>query len=176
VNQPAITQTRRPGATTRPGDVTRGQPVCTQGFSLVEVLVAVLVLTSGLLGLAALQVTGLKATGSAQLSTLASLAAYDAIDRLRADPLSVPKSGAKLAVPANRCDASVGQSTAINLWQEGACAFGLAQSSAQANALLIDCGATKCGTDNCEVTVYWDDSRVGAGDRSFSVCTRFPVR
>lgn len=59
------------------------------GFSLIEVLVALFVLAIGLLGLAALQTTGLKFNHQSYERTQATLQAYDIIDRMRAN-----KSGA----------------------------------------------------------------------------------
>lgn len=58
-----------------------------QGFTLVEVLVAIVVLSIGLLGLAGLQATGLRNNHSAYLRTQATLQAYDIIDRMRANVL-----------------------------------------------------------------------------------------
>jgi len=55
------------------------------GFSLVEVLVSLLVLSLGLLGLAALQSQSAKSTYSAYLRTQAAQYAYDMLDRMRAN-------------------------------------------------------------------------------------------
>lgn len=55
------------------------------GFSLIEVLVALLVLSIGLLGLAALQTTGLAFNHQSYERTQAVLQAYDIIDRMRAN-------------------------------------------------------------------------------------------
>lgn len=55
------------------------------GFTLIEVLIAVLVLSLGLLGLAGLQATSLKANTSAAARGQATLVAYDIIDRMRAN-------------------------------------------------------------------------------------------
>ena len=55
------------------------------GFSLIEVLVALFVLSIGLLGLAALQTTGLKFNHQSYERTQAVLQAYDIIDRMRAN-------------------------------------------------------------------------------------------
>ncbi|MFQ5936254.1 MAG: type IV pilus modification protein PilV [Acidiferrobacterales bacterium] len=57
-----------------------------RGFSLMEVLVALLVLSIGLLGLAALQTVGLKFNTQSYQRTQAVLNAYDIIDRIRANP------------------------------------------------------------------------------------------
>jgi type IV pilus assembly protein PilV len=53
------------------------------GFSLVEVLVALLVLSIGLLGLAALQTTSLQYNTGSYFRTQATFLAYDIIDRMR---------------------------------------------------------------------------------------------
>jgi len=55
------------------------------GFSLVELMVAVLVVAIGLLGLAALQTTGLSGNHNAYLRTQATLLAQDMADRMMAN-------------------------------------------------------------------------------------------
>ncbi len=56
------------------------------GISLVEVVVTILILSIGLLGMAALQNTSLKLAYDSYLRTQASFLAYDLIDRIRANP------------------------------------------------------------------------------------------
>ena len=56
-----------------------------QGFTLVEILVAVVVLAIGLLGLAGLQANSLKFNKSAYQRSVASMLAYDMLDRIRAN-------------------------------------------------------------------------------------------
>ena len=56
-----------------------------QGFSLVEVLVSLVVLSIGLLGLAALQTRSLASTHNAALGSQATLLAGDISDRMRAN-------------------------------------------------------------------------------------------
>lgn len=60
-------------------------PRAHRGFSLIEVLVALLVLSIGLLGLAMLQVTGMKFNSDAYFRTQATYLAYDIIERVRAN-------------------------------------------------------------------------------------------
>lgn len=62
------------------------------GFSLVEVLVALLVLSIGLLGLAALQTTSLQYNTGSYFRTQATFLAYDIIDRMRANLGAVANS------------------------------------------------------------------------------------
>lgn len=56
-----------------------------QGFSMLEVLIALLVLAIGLLGLAGLQMVNLKASYSAGARSQASLLTKDMLERIRAD-------------------------------------------------------------------------------------------
>jgi type IV pilus assembly protein PilV len=56
-----------------------------RGFTLLEVLVAMLVLSIGLLGLAGLMASSLKNSHSAYQRTQATWLAYDVLDRMRAN-------------------------------------------------------------------------------------------
>lgn len=56
-----------------------------KGFTLIEVLVTVILLSGGLLGLAALQGTAVKAGHNAYLRSQATMQAYDIVDRMRAN-------------------------------------------------------------------------------------------
>lgn len=56
-----------------------------RGFTLIEVLVAVVILAIGLLGLAALQNSGLQGSQEAYLRSQATLLASDITDRMRAN-------------------------------------------------------------------------------------------
>lgn len=64
------------------------------GFTLIEVLIAMLVLTLGLLGLAGLQARGLKNNVSAYNRGQATQLAYDMADRIRANIAEAKKSAA----------------------------------------------------------------------------------
>lgn len=55
------------------------------GFTLIEVLVTMLILSIGLMGIAGLQAVSLKMNQSAHLSSQATFLAYDIIDRMRAN-------------------------------------------------------------------------------------------
>ena len=56
------------------------------GFNLIEILVSIVILSIGLLGLAALQNTSIKLSFDSYVRTQASFLAYDLIDRIRANP------------------------------------------------------------------------------------------
>lgn len=56
-----------------------------RGFTLIEAMVALVVLSIGLLGVAALQLTSLRANTSASFRSQATFLAYDIADRMRAN-------------------------------------------------------------------------------------------
>ncbi len=60
-----------------------------RGFTLFEVLVAVIVLSVGLLGLAAMYISLLRNNQNSYLRTQAAVVAYDIVDRMRANPVGV---------------------------------------------------------------------------------------
>jgi len=59
------------------------------GFTLLEVLITVLIMSIGLLGLAGLQVTSLKNNHSSYQRTQVTLLAYDVVDRMRANTIAI---------------------------------------------------------------------------------------
>ena len=63
----------------------RGQ----RGYTLIEILVAAVLLTGGLIGLASMQASGTRLNNSAYLRTQASVLAYDIVDRMRANRAAV---------------------------------------------------------------------------------------
>jgi type IV pilus assembly protein PilV len=72
-------------------------PSNNSGFTLIEVLVTIVVVSIGLLGLAGLQISGLRANVSSEARSKATLLANDIIERMRANPLGVHNG----AVPAD---------------------------------------------------------------------------
>ncbi len=59
------------------------------GFTLLEVMVALVVMSVGLLSLAGMQVIGLRTNHSAYMRTQATILSYDIVDRMRAN-IGVP--------------------------------------------------------------------------------------
>ena len=80
-----------------------------RGFSLIEVLVALIVLAIGLLGLASLQARGLKFNQDAYIRSQATTLAYDIMDRMRADRgNALDFTTAVSGDPGLACDPTVG--------------------------------------------------------------------
>jgi len=125
-----------------------GASSCPRGMTLIEVLVALLVLAIGLLGLAGLQLTGLKANHSAYLRSQATLLAQDITERMR-----------------------VNRSAALNGSYDNCAAYPDCSDWQNSVAALLGAGATGVITrDGNRVTVCieWDDSRGGVGSRDCS--------
>ena len=82
-----------------PAQMTR--PSRSRGFTLLEILIALVILSIGLLGIAALQGVGLRSSHGAYLSSQASLLAYDIADRIRANPGMI--AGGTITTDAGDC-------------------------------------------------------------------------
>lgn len=65
-----------------------------QGFSMIELLVAVLVMGIGVLGITGLQMVSLQNNRAALLRAEATQLAYDMMDRIRANPVGTPLGAA----------------------------------------------------------------------------------
>ncbi|MFJ2367458.1 type IV pilus modification protein PilV [Pseudomonas sp. NPDC087697] len=132
------------------------------GMTLIEVLVALLILGVGLLGAAAIQLNALKYTDSSLMSSQASFIAYDMMDRIRAN------SGADYTVmPPTSGNLNVTRDQDLYDFTTNITSFG---------------GPTATGsiTQNQRVytiTITWDDSRAAAASstRSFVLSSRATV-
>jgi type IV pilus assembly protein PilV len=134
-----------------------------QGMSLIEVLVALVILGVGILGAAAIQLNALKYTDSSRMTSQASFIAYDMMDRIRAN------AAADYTVAAPTSDhPSVARDQDLYDFTRNIAAFG---------------GATATGTIERHQQVYtitidWDDSRAARSSdsrRSFVLTSRAEV-
>ena len=143
----------------------RGQPgpADQAGVGLIEVLIAVLVLSIGFLGMAALQARSLSTNNSAMARSMATVASYSILDAMRADlSNAVSYSG---TVTANACAAPTGASALASAQLVQWCNELGASLGATANTTgTIACtAAAGTTTAYCTITVQFDDSRAGEG-------------
>jgi type IV pilus assembly protein PilV len=153
-----------------------------QGFTLIEVLVSLLVLAFGILGLASLQLFGLRNNQSALNRSQATQMAYDIADRMRSNPGGFDNGRYnKQAATNNDCEANSCTPTQM-------AGYDLAQWNAQIQTLPMGAGVVCIDstpndgsvavdgtvTDNCDnsgtvyaVKVWWDDDRVGQALQRF---------
>lgn len=142
------------------------------GFTLIEVLIAMLVLAVGLLGLAGMQATSLKNNQSAYNRSQATQLAYDLADRMRANIAEktiyttiLPSS----ASPKQKCLTRTGCSPAEMAEND------LFEWKATINSLPSGKG-TITVTDNVfTITVIWDDDKDGDDSNNFGFQTSFKL-
>ncbi len=148
----------------------RHRSSCTgqSGVGLIEVMIAVLVLSIGFLGVGAMLAMSLSTNNSAMYRSYATMDSYSILDAMRAD-LSNAKGGAyNTTVTGNACPTGTGTLAATQL-------------SKWCGQLAQDLGlvATTTGTVNCTaqgectITIQFDDSRSGVqGAKQQQVITK----
>jgi len=141
-----------------------------RGFSLLEVLIALLVLSIGLLGLAALQTTGMRSNQMASMRTLVSQFAYDITDRMRINQDGVTNNeyviaratAATLSSPPTRAE------TDLSEWRTNVARLPNGQSEiTQCTPTTVPACPVVDGKTTHVVTIYWNESRE-AGTSTFN--------
>ena len=153
------------------------------GTTLIEVLVAVVVVSVGLVGLAALQTLSMKNNHSAYLRTQATFIAYDMVDRMRANLLAAQAGSYVIALGTapsgtTNCQSSVCAASDlvtfdINEWK---CSLGAWDTQSTCSTTLSmngmlpggDGAVSRAGNIHT-VSVRWND-RDGV-QRTFQVST-----
>lgn len=124
------------------------------GLSLIEVLIAVLIMGVGLLGIAALQAVTLRNSQSAFDRTQATVLSYAILDAMRANLTAARANsynvGMTCTVPAA---GSTLVSRDLNVWVNS-----LKQTMGDSA-----CGSIACASNSCTITIRWDDSRASGG-------------
>lgn len=138
------------------------------GFTLLEVLVAMLVLSIGLLGLAGLMASSMRNNLSASHRTQATWMAYDIIDRMRANRAIAIDGDYAINLGAAACLIAVPTGTVpeqdIKAWKNQlACALPAGDGS-----------IAMIGAAGARIVIQWDDSRgsQGSATQTFTVDTQ----
>jgi len=141
-----------------------------KGFTLLEVLVALLVLSIGLLGLAGLQTLSLRNNQSAFQRSQAVVLAYDALDRVRGNRDQaaayvtafdeVSANFTTTNCPTAGCTAAQMAENDLAVWKTE-----VARLPAGAGQIAID------ANNKATVEVRWSDNRDGANPVTISVET-----
>lgn len=120
------------------------------GFTLIEVLVTVVILSIGLLGLAGLQVVGLKVNHDSLIRSTASMAASDLMDRIRANRENIAQYAVTMADAASP-NSGTRAGKDIDAWL-----------TYLSNSLPEGYGSVVIAGDRATVTVHWTDRRAGS--------------
>lgn len=125
-----------------------------RGVSLLEVMIAVLIMGIGMLGIAAMQSTALRNSQSSLERSQAVILAYSMFDSMRANRTVALAGGYDMA---KTCTPIATGSLADNdrrAWLENM------RSSRVLGEGVETCGQIACPANSpCTVTVFWDDSR-----------------
>ncbi len=135
------------------------------GFTLLEVMIALVIFSIGLLGLAGLQAGGLRSNTQAQLRTIATIQAYDMAERIRANPRGVEDGNYNAfndATPTAEdcisaaCNAAEMATYDYYEW-EIITQRVLPSGHGTVSSAVVGGGATRLFT----ITVMWDEDRTG---------------
>jgi type IV pilus assembly protein PilV len=138
-----------------------------RGVSLIEVLVALLITSFGLLGMAALQARAVKGNHSSMQKTQATIMSYYILDLMRVDRDNAKLlnyntgslDGSGKIGPICNPAAITGTTLADNNLKDWITSL---KASIGNSADSTSCGAVLCDADgNCRVQVRWDDTRAG---------------
>lgn len=141
-----------------------------QGFSIIEVLISMLVISIGLLGMAGLQTTGIQQSHNSYLKTQASLLAYDMADRMRSNLQGVAdgryndvnsidnpvENEPSCVTDGNPCSASETASSDIYNWTHADANGSIAATLPAGQGMVANDGGI------FTITVLWDENRTGA--------------
>ena len=131
-----------------------------KGFSLVEVLIALIVMSVGMLGIAGLYVQSMQAGRSSMLRHHAVNLAGDIADRIRANPTAgaayTAATGANNNCVAQNTDCTIAEMAAndIFLWQQQANDFLPPMGDGSQQVLIVFTAGTP---PNYQITVRWDE-------------------
>ncbi|VVQ13460.1 hypothetical protein PS918_05602 [Pseudomonas fluorescens] len=134
-----------------------------EGMTLIEVLVALLILSVGLLGAAAFQLNALKYTDSARMTSQASFIAYDMMDRIRANA-----AADYTVTPPTSGNLTIARDQDLYDFTNNIVSFGGASAT----------GSISLNQRVYTITITWDDSRAANSAntrRSFVLTSRATV-
>lgn len=144
-----------------------------QGFTLIEILVAVLILSLGILGLIGMESLALKSNLSAYHRSQATILAYDLADKMRGNPAGVAGSEYLAAFPngaahASSCVSYSGAVTGSGCTPQKIAERDIYEWTTKITEILPSgAGSLAVASGIHTVTVSWDDDRNGIADQSF---------
>ena len=135
-------------------------PSSQRGVGLIEVLVAVLILSIGLLGISMMQGRALSANNNSAGVSMTVVASYSILEAMRADRLNALAGAYNRTVTGNSSCTLSATTTTLATAQLNAWCADLRTALGTASTTT---GTIACTADNCTITIQFDDSRLGAG-------------
>jgi type IV pilus assembly protein PilV len=151
------------------------------GFTLIEVLIAVVILTGGILGMAALQATALQNNQSAYFRSQATQMAYDMSDRMRSNRAGVNATNyndkastnddcvTNTCTPAQMAGYDLAQwNNALSTQLPGGVGVVCLDSTPSDGTGTANAGAKACDGlgSTYAIKIWWDDDRRDNSDNS----------
>lgn len=146
----------------RPSHVTHKNRRREKGIGLIEVLVALLVLSFGLLGIAAMQATALRNNHSAAERSMAAILTHSIIDSMRANRSSALLGEYNYSGTSGNCTLPESGNLAQNDLVAWLQSMQLRDTSAGIRGIMSGsaCGSVNCSdTGLCTIAIHWDDCR-----------------
>ncbi|WP_455374919.1 type IV pilus modification protein PilV [Kaarinaea lacus] len=145
------------------------KPIQQKGFSIIEVLISVLVISIGLLGMAGLQTTGIQQSHNSYLKTQASMLAYDMADRMRSNLQGVAAghynsinngtldliTSEPVCADTNACTAEEIASIDIYQWTSADTTGSISAALPSGHGMVSNNGGV------FTISVLWDENRTG---------------
>ena len=148
------------------------------GFTLVELLVSIVVVSIGLIGLAAMQLQGLRSNQIAFNRSIATELAYDIADRMNANPVGVKNLSYHKVIASSASDCQAGACNPAEMALYDLAQWNQALAASLPNGTGIVClvsstaaptlGTSDSPTDGCAgagqiyvIKIWWDDDRSG---------------
>lgn len=132
-----------------------------QGATMIEVLVAIVVLSVGLLGLAGLQSVGLTHNQSASFRSTATMMSYSILDSMRANRFAASNGSYNIDIGASIPSGSTLPEQDLSNWL-----------TELALRLPAGTGAIHAAGNVITVTIQWDDSRGALAAQQFVLTTQ----
>lgn len=132
-----------------------------RGVGIIEVLIALLILSIGLLGMAALQVRTMRNNESALERSMAVAETHAIADAMRADRTNAINSRFDIALGDAAPTGDTFRETVLAAWRSNI-----------ENALGEDAtGSVDCDGPLCEIVIQWNDSRGADGQEEQQITT-----
>lgn len=139
-----------------------------KGVSLIEVLIAVLILSLGLLGMAGMQARAIKSNQSSYARSQAVMLSYYMLDAMRADRTNAVTSTAYNTAKVCNTSTFTGSTLADRTRADWINAL-----KTNLGDLTTTCGGISCTGGICTIDIFWDDSLAGGlGTQQFTTSSR----
>jgi type IV pilus assembly protein PilV len=145
--------------------MSRNTKAGSQGFSLIEVLVAMLLLIIGVLGAAGMQLNALKYSQTSGSRTQATFLAYTIVDMMRANSTAAMANEYNIALGAAAPDGNSVAQQDLQNWVAQVQGLPNGKGSVDREPSVNAAGQT---INMVTVTLTWDESRVGGNSNSAS--------